>query len=208
MKKQVTLVLGAAALTGWVVTHSFHVDRGAEKRVTWEPPLTTSQSTASIETNDQPLPPAPLVELDRKMRTFVLSQRRRSIAKGATTQTPVAGRCACASAPTGKVVADPVAREALVFVGADPAAEAYWFEAINDPTLSASERQDLIEDLNEEGFADPHHPTADDLPLIVNRLELIEEIAADAMDDVNSDAFAEAHKDLVRMAQIAEADGE
>jgi hypothetical protein len=209
MKKQVTLVLVAAASTGWMVAHSFHIDhRGAETRVTWDPPLTTSESTASIGTNDQPLPPAPLVELDRTMRKFVLSQRRRSVASVASTQTPLPAEAPVFQGPGGKVVTDPVAREALVFVGADPEAEAYWFEAINDPTLSASERQDLIEDLNEEGFPDPRHPTADDLPLIVNRLELIEEIAADAMDDVNSDAFAEAHKDLVRMAQIAEADVE
>jgi hypothetical protein len=62
-----------------------------------------------------------------------------------------------------------VARVALSFVGADEDAEAYWVQAINDPNLSAHERQDLIEDLNEEGFADPHHPTWEDLPLIVSR---------------------------------------
>jgi hypothetical protein len=99
-----------------------------------------------------------------------------------------------------KALGDPVARVALSWVGVDPEADAYWVEAINDPTLSAHERQDLIEDLNEEGFFDPHHPTLDDLPLIVSRLELIEELEADAMDDVNSDAFAEAKKDLRNMA--------
>ena len=30
---------------------------------------------------------------------------------------------------------DPVAREALAFVGADPVAEAYWYAAINDPKV-------------------------------------------------------------------------
>jgi hypothetical protein len=99
---------------------------------------------------------------------------------------------------------DPVARIALSLVGQDPDAEAYWVDAINDPSLSAHERSDLIEDLNEEGFEDPHHPTFDDLPIIVSRLELIEELAPDAMDEVNSDAFAEAWKDLAKMALIAE----
>ena len=96
-------------------------------------------------------------------------------------------------------IQDPVAREALAFVGLDLEAEEYWYTAINDASLSAHERQDLIEDLNEEGFPDPKHPTVDDLPLILNRIVLIEELAWDAMDKVNADAFAEAYKDLVNM---------
>ncbi|MEA2733662.1 MAG: hypothetical protein QOE14_113 [Humisphaera sp.] len=97
------------------------------------------------------------------------------------------------------IVPVPVAREALDLVGADPAAEAIWYEAINDPAVSAHDRQDLIEDLNENGFPDPKHVTPDDLPLVVSRLELIEQLAPDAMDDVNADAFAEAYKDLNNM---------
>jgi hypothetical protein len=92
-----------------------------------------------------------------------------------------------------------VARTALAYVGADPEAEEVWAAAINDPSLSAHARQDLIEDLNEDGFPDPKHVTPDDLPLIVSRLALIEELAPDAMDQVNADAFAEAYKDLVNM---------
>jgi hypothetical protein len=88
---------------------------------------------------------------------------------------------------------------ALSFVGVDPDAEDVWVAAINDPTLSADDRKNLIEDLNEDGFADPDHPTPDELPLIVNRLELIEMLAPDAIDDVNLAAFAEAHKDLLNM---------
>ena len=96
-------------------------------------------------------------------------------------------------------ISKPMARTALSFVGADPDAEAIWFAAINDPSFSPHDRQDLIEDLNEEGFPDPKHITPDDLPLIVNRLALIEELAPDAMDDTNAAAFAEAYKDLVNM---------
>ena len=100
------------------------------------------------------------------------------------------------SAPSERAA---VARQALAFVGADPEAESVWLDAINDPERSAHERSDLIEDLNEEGFADPRNPTIDDLPLIQNRLALIEALAEDAMDDTNAAAFAEAYKDLVNM---------
>jgi hypothetical protein len=94
---------------------------------------------------------------------------------------------------------DPQARDALALVGADPDAEAYWIEAINDPDLSAKERRELIEDLNQDGFADTKNLSADDLPLIVNRLQLIEALWPDAMDDVNAAAFDEAYKDLSKM---------
>ena len=67
---------------------------------------------------------------------------------------------------------------------------------MNDPSLPAEERKDLIEDLNEDGLSDPKHPGPEDVPLIVNRLRLIEELAPNAIDQVNVDAFAEAYKDL------------
>jgi hypothetical protein len=95
---------------------------------------------------------------------------------------------------------DPMARAALAYVGADPDAEMYWYEAINDPSLSAHERSDLIEDLNEDGLSDPQNPTVDDLPLILSRIQLIEEVGWDAMDEVNAAALQEAYKDLVNLA--------
>jgi len=94
---------------------------------------------------------------------------------------------------------DPLAREALALVGVDAAAEQYWASAINDPSLSDKEREDLIEDLNEEGFVDPRHPAYDELPLIVSRLQIIEEYAPFAMDENNARSFAEAYKDLLNM---------
>lgn len=103
---------------------------------------------------------------------------------------------------------DPLARVALAFVGEDPWAEAYWYLAINDPSLPPTERQDLIEDLNEDGLFDPKHPTIEDLPLIVSRIWLIEQVGWDAMDQVNADAFAEAYKDLVNLADVALGGGE
>jgi hypothetical protein len=96
-------------------------------------------------------------------------------------------------------IKDPDARAALSLVGADPNAEQYWIAAINDSRLPAHERQDLIEDLNEDGLSDPKNPGLGDLPLIVNRLQLIEELAPNALDTVNADAFAEAYKDLANM---------
>ena len=91
------------------------------------------------------------------------------------------------------------ARNALKEVGTNIEAESVWMAAISDPNMPAGQRKDLIEDLNEEGFADPKHLTAADLPRIENRLALIEELAPDAMDQTNADAFEEAYKDLTNM---------
>jgi len=101
-----------------------------------------------------------------------------------------------------------LARAALTLVGADPEAEAYWATAINNPNLPANERQDLIEDLNEEGLSDPKHPTLDDLPLIMSRIEIIEAHWPWAIDKVNDDAFQEAYKDLLNLANLATGTGE
>jgi hypothetical protein len=101
--------------------------------------------------------------------------------------------------PQELVVPVELARMALGFVGADPQAEQVWYQAINDPNMPADARKDLIEDLNEDGFANPRQITEDDLPLIYSRIALIEQVAPDAMDDVNAAAFAEAYKDLVNM---------
>src|SRR5205807_10278451 len=84
--------------------------------------------------------------------------------------------------------------------GLDSDAEVVWMAAVNDPDVPAEIRKDLIEDLNEEGFADPLNPTEDDLPLILSRMEMIEAIAPESLDEVNASAFAEAYKDLVKMA--------
>ena len=110
-----------------------------------------------------------------------------------------------AQAPQGTIPVQPateeaIARMALSYVGADADAETYWYGAINNPNLSAQARQNLIGDLNEDGLSDPQNPTADDLPLILNRIQLIESVAWDAMDEVNAAAFQEAYKDLVNLA--------
>ncbi len=97
-------------------------------------------------------------------------------------------------------ILDPVARRALSLVGADAEAEAYWLSTINDPETPAEMRKDLIEDLTVYGLSDPKNPTPEDIPLIWSRIELIEEIAPGAMDEVNAAAFAQAYKDLMNLA--------
>lgn len=157
----------------------------APTRAAKEEPARPAAVAASV-------PPAPAVE------------PRPPVPTGETVILPVAQakKTVPQSAPkaNGKdPVQDPDARVALSLVGADPEAEAYWAAAINDPNLSANERQNLIEDLNEDGLSDPKHPGPQDLPLILNRLRLIDELAPYAMDQVNSDAFQEAQKDLLAM---------
>lgn len=90
------------------------------------------------------------------------------------------------------------ARVALGMIGHDPDADEVWIRLINDPSLSANARSNLIEDLNEDGLS-YRNLTLDDLPVIEYRLELIEDLLPYAMDEVNRDAFKEARKDLVNM---------
>ncbi len=126
-----------------------------------------------------PTPPAP-VQVAKQTNT-----------PPATAQVPPANR------PQRKLQ-DPLARVALYFVGEDPDADAYWMDAIFDTRLPDAERDDLMEDLNEAGFADPQSPGPEDLPLILNRLGLIEELAPHA-DDFMARHLGEAWKDLNNM---------
>jgi hypothetical protein len=106
------------------------------------------------------------------------------------------------SAGSGKkVIQDPVARDALALVGADPAAEQYWFAALNNPALSQSERQDLVDDLNEEGLPDPKHPTEDDLPVLMARIEMLEEARFWFGGDVYD--WEEPYRDLTNLVAVA-----
>jgi hypothetical protein len=102
---------------------------------------------------------------------------------------------------TNSAAKEPLARLALSFVGADAQANDFYQKTINDPLLTRSDRKNLIEDLNQDGFADTKNLTAQDLPLIQNRMALIEQLAPQAMDEVNAAAFKEAYKDLVNMRE-------
>jgi hypothetical protein len=94
---------------------------------------------------------------------------------------------------------EPLARLALYYVGADPQANEFYQKAINNLDFSRGHRKNLIEDLNQDGFADTRNLTARDLPLIQNRITLIEQLAPSATDPVNAAAFKEAYKDLLNM---------
>lgn len=91
------------------------------------------------------------------------------------------------------------ARLALNFVGADAQANQFYAQTINDPSLTPNHHRELIEDLNQDGFPDTRNLTAGDLPLVENRIALIEQLAPGALDKVNAAAFQEAYKDLVNM---------
>ncbi len=122
--------------------------------------------------------------------------RSRSAAKSPPRAAP-----STASGGTTEEPIDPIelGRAALNQVGLDSDAEDMWLAIINDPSIDAEDRKDLIEDLNEEGFADPEHLTPADLPLIEARLALLEKLLPEPMDDTNAAAFAEARKDLLEM---------
>ena len=90
-------------------------------------------------------------------------------------------------------------RVALAMIGRNPDADQVWIQTINDPSLSPNARKNLIEDLNEDGLS-YRNLTMDDLPVIQYRIELVEGLSPYAMDEANADAFDEAHKDLVNMA--------
>jgi len=94
---------------------------------------------------------------------------------------------------------EPLARLALNYVGTDTQANEFYQKAINDLALSKDHRRNLIEDLNQDGFPDTRNLTARDLPLIQNRIALIEQLAPNAADPVNAAAFKEAYKDLLKM---------
>ena len=98
--------------------------------------------------------------------------------------------------PTRK---EPLARVALAFAGADPQANTLYQKAINDMGLSKDQRRNLIEDLNQDGFADRRNPTPGDQRLIQNRLNMIDQLAPNAADQINAAAFQEAKKDLLKM---------
>src|SRR5262249_55223640 len=103
-----------------------------------------------------------------------------------------------------KVFLDPDARVALTLVGFNPFAEAYWLDAIHDTSLPKSERQDLIDDLNEEGLPDPKHPTRDDLPLLLSRLQILEEIGPMLPEELD---WQESYGDLVNLVDVANGGG-
>jgi hypothetical protein len=194
MKKKDLLVLGLAAALGVLMFRTANTRHRSARPVAMEQAdpasdQSTSESRRPGETDS--------VDQDRalKKRPGRLSKAESPNAQS-NRETAEAAAILLEQAPVTLAVYYSQAREALSLVGADPDAEEFWIAAINDPSFTAKQREDLIEDLNEEGFEDPKHPTEDELPLVLNRLLLIEQLAPDAMDAANADSFAEAYKDL------------
>ena len=167
-----------------------------------EPPRTAAEVSPAAPTAETP--PAVAEVPSPAMPNPALQSEPPPKPARADTKAPAAR----AGRPAKEPLQDPLAREALTFVGADPMADQYWYAAINDPNLPAHERKDLIEDLNEEGFSDPKHPGPEDLPLIVIRMEMIRNVAATAWDQVTWDACEEVYKDLGNLAGVAMGSGQ
>jgi hypothetical protein len=103
---------------------------------------------------------------------------------------------------------EPLARLALAFVGASPQAVPLWHNAILDPSLTADQKRNLVEDLNEDGLVNKKTPTPEDLTIIARRYALTQ--AYLQQDYVLNDrmlnaAFREADKDLRNLLQKAAA---
>ncbi len=140
------------------------------------------------------------------LRSTPVAEPPRTAAAGPRPVTPAATELSTEPAPTAEPASLPaappmfradakLARAALAFVGLTPEADQYWIASINDLSLTSKERRELIEDLNNTGL--PPNPTVEHLPLIVSRIQLIDQLAPAAIDQVNAAAFAEARKDLV-----------
>ncbi len=143
---------------------------------------------------------AQLVRPDNQLDRSALKYLQQTLGAQAV---PIVAQAYDDSRLTNGAAKEPLARLALSYVGADAQANQFYQKTINDPLLSNSHRKNLIEDLNQDGFADTKKLTAADLPLIQNRIALIEQLAPTAMDQANAAAFKEAYKDLVNMrAQV------
>jgi hypothetical protein len=179
------VIVGAAAYNAWVVKSPPPAPAIVQAPPPALPPRIESPPVPPI-VFPIPVPPAPAIAPPPATPDVVAP--------------PPVVRPVPAPAAIPEVIAEPYARQALAYVGADPEAERVWVQAINDTAnLSPNDRQNLIEDLNETGFDDPNNLTPNDLPLINARLDLIDALYQDAADDTNAAAFDEAYKDLLNM---------
>jgi hypothetical protein len=190
-----TIVIVGAAVAGWFVANR-------------QAPALTPQTSVTPNVVPAPTPNQPLVtstpEPIQVEETAAPTNIVRQTAAPGTGSQPVA--VAPATTPSSEIrPLDPVAKEelgraALSFVGADPVADEVWTLLIYDPSLSDNVREDLMEDLNENGFSagEGRTATVDDLPLIEARIVMLEEHMQGA-DDFMLEHLGEAHKDLVNM---------
>jgi hypothetical protein len=163
----------------------------ARGRIDWDDPAV----------QDAVIPPAktkaktPTTTADPAARAERAAARQQAIAARAERIRQLLG-----DDPEGVLPAVTAALDALPSVGDDADAELVWMTAVNDPDVPAEIRKALIDDLNVEGFSDPQNPTEEELPLILSRLEMIESIAPESLDETNATAFADSYKGLAKMA--------
>lgn len=197
--KTIWILLAAAALVaaavvgGWLLTRP--TNPGAP------------QAIAQASTAAEPVAAPPPSESPKVAPPAAIETVTPAIADPPATNALAAKPATKPAGTKKRELQDPLAREAMALVGMDADAEAYWLDAIYDTSLPDSEREDLMEDLNEDGLSDTKHPGPQDLPLILNRLAIIEEVA------MNADAFmlrhlGEAYKDLWNLAQITQGGGQ
>ncbi|MEO7297084.1 MAG: hypothetical protein ABI042_00760, partial [Verrucomicrobiota bacterium] len=100
---------------------------------------------------------------------------------------------------------EPIARVALFYAGADEQATKLYNTAITDENLSIEARRNLLEDLNDEGYANHKMPTPQDQVLINSRLKLLESYQGVFTDPKLISSMNEAKKDLLHMQAKATA---
>jgi len=152
-------------------------------------PVPPQRAAPTVTASEVPLPSISFAQDPSKTNARPARRRAQAPLQQAQNNQP---------ANPGSDLQDPDARDALALVGVDAAADVYWLDAIFDDTLPDNERADLMEDLNEVGFDDPKNLTADDVPMIMNRLALIDAILPDS-DPFMSPHLIEAQKDLSNM---------
>ena len=191
MKQKTILVLGLAVVIGVAVA-----TRGVRPPV---PRQSVRQSVERAPVREQAAPPV-VTRAENPDPSPAEQPRNISESAPAVTNSPrMIAVQSNQTPPQKEKIADPLARAALSLVGVDADAEQYWIAAIYDPNLSDQEREDLMEDLNEEGLSNPRNPDPEDLPLILNRLAIIEEIAPHA-DGFMLPRLREAYNDLMHLA--------
>lgn len=201
------MMITSGVFVAVVVTVSvFQNDRPEQKRTQWTSAQTSpvqGQAPAAPETilpdlTDAPSVPEPQSSVNEMKAAKVPTLVSNSSAQGAS---------ATKRSKPKRELEDPMARLAMSFVGADADAEEYWLEAIFDARLPDKEREDLIEDLNEEGLSDRKRPGLEDFPLIMNRIVILEDIAPYA-DEFMLPHIAEAYKDLWNLAALTQGGGQ
>jgi hypothetical protein len=207
MKHQVIIkmfvVLLAVATAGVLIAmHRMVRTPGQQALHAAKPPVADNESSSVAKSPSSPIAPKnlPAVASNLTQTPAVAPVEKPTVPTNQQPQT-AQSRTNQSLTYNGYEVQNPAARVALYFVGTgDSEANAYWASAVFDPNLPAEERKDLIEDLNETGMADPQHPSPADLPMILARMRLIQQLAPYSIDQVDADAFGEAYKDLVGMA--------